>query len=87
MKKLLVEYYVDQFTAHDIDLHEAVEKLRSPLREIDSSHWIKFQEVKGETMIAIRFPFNKKVIRHVEELKNKKTFSIISFSSYFRVPT
>lgn len=87
VKKLLVEYYVDQFTAHDIDLHEAVEKLRSPLRKIDSSHWIKFQEVKGETMIAIRFPFNKKVIRHVEELKNKndKDYFYAKHTHYFPV--
>ena len=87
VKKLLVEYYVDQFTAHDIDLHEAVEKLRSPLREIDSSHWIKIQEVKGETMIAIRFPFNKKVIKHVEELKNKndKDYFYEKHTHYFPV--
>jgi|TARA_B100001996_G_scaffold334760_1_gene285062 hypothetical protein len=71
VKKLLTEYYVDQFSAHEIDLHEAVEKLRFPLREIDSSHWIKFVEYKGEKMIAIRFPFNKKVIKYIEELKNK----------------
>ena len=71
VKKLLVEYYVDQFCAHEIDLHEAVEKLRYPLREIDSSHWIKIQEMKGDTMIAMRFPFSKKIIKHVEELKNK----------------
>ena len=71
VKKLLVEYYVDQFCAHEIDLHEAVEKLRYPLRKIDSSHWIKIQEMKGDTMIAMRFPFSKKIIKHVEELKNK----------------
>ena len=71
VKKLLVEYYTDQFDAHEIDLKEAVEKLRFPLREIDSSHWIKFVEYKGENMIAIRFPFNKKVIKYLDELKNQ----------------
>tara|TARA_Y100000287_G_scaffold180332_1_gene175094 strand:+ start:6443 stop:7729 length:1287 start_codon:yes stop_codon:yes gene_type:complete len=70
VKKLLVEYYTDQFDAHEIDLKVAVEKLRFPLRKIDGSHWIKFVEYKGEKMIAIRFPFNKKVIKHLEELKN-----------------
>ena len=64
VKKLLVEYYTDQFDAHEIDLKEAVEKLRFPLREIDSSHWIKFVEYKGENMIAIRFPFNKKAVSY-----------------------
>ena len=69
-KKLLLEYYTDQFDAHEIDLKVAVEKLRFPLREIDGSHWIKFVDYKGEKMLAIRFPFNKKVIKHLEELKN-----------------
>ena len=27
--------------------------------------------MKGDTMIAMRFPFSKKIIKHVEELKNK----------------
>ena len=75
VKKLLLEYYVDQFTDHGIDLKEAVEKLRQPLRKIDSSHWIKFTTVKDRygqdnNTVAIRFPFNKKVIKYIEELKN-----------------
>ena len=87
VKKLLVEYYVDQFSAHEIDLHEAVEKLRFPLRKIDGSHWIKIQEMKGETMIAIRFPFSKKIIKHIEELKNKsdKDYFYDKHTHYFPI--
>ena len=49
-------------------IKEAVEKLRQPLRKIDSSHWIKFTTVKDRygqdnNTVAIRFPFNKKVIK------------------------
>ena len=90
-KKLLLEYYQDQFEAHGIDLKEAVEKLRSPLRKIDSSHWIKRINKKDKygsehDTIAIRFPFNKKVIKYIEELKNSsdKEYSYEKHTHYFR---
>ncbi len=92
VKKLLLEYYVDQFTDHGIDLKEAVEKLRQPLRKIDSSHWIKFTTVKDRygqdnNTVAIRFPFNKKVIKYIEELKNNsdKEYHYEKHTHYFPI--
>ena len=89
-KKLLLEYYQDQFEAHGIDLKEAVEKLRSPLRKIDSSHWIKRVKRKDRynfehDTVAIRFPFNKKVIKYIEELKNNndKEYAYDKHTHYF----
>lgn len=74
VKKLLVEYYAPQFTKHNIELKNHLDNLRTPLREIDSSHWVKIQEVTYDNvkqqMLVIRFPFNKKVINRLEELKN-----------------
>ena len=74
VKKLLVEYYTPQFTNHNIELKNHLDKLRTPLRKLDSSHWVKIQQIgyKGveENMLVIRFPFNKKVIARLEELKN-----------------
>lgn len=76
VKHLLLEYYQEQFDIHDIDLRNHVDQLRNPHREIDSSHWIKIQTSKHpkkreeEEMLVIRFPFNKKVIDRIDELKN-----------------
>ena len=76
VKKLLVEYYIPQFDKHEIDLKECIGKLRKPLRKINSDHWIKLLDWRGGIgaekvqMLVIRFPFNKKVIKYIEELKN-----------------
>ena len=70
VKKLLVEYYKPQFEAHEIDLEECLDKLRTPLRKINDEHWIKLLDYKEMKMLVIRFPFNKKVIKYIEELKN-----------------
>ena len=74
VKKLLVEYYALQFNQHNIDIKNHLDKLRQPLRKLDSSHWVRIQEVTHrnitEQMLVIRFPFNKKVINRLEELKN-----------------
>ena len=43
--------------------------LKYPLREIDRSHWIKILRYKDEDILGIRFPFNKKVIDRVEDLR------------------
>lgn len=88
-KKLLLEYYVDQFETHQINLKEAVEKLRFPLREINRDHWVKILKPKFDSAenIAIRFPFNKKVIKHIEELKNNsdKDYHYDKHTHYFPV--
>ena len=70
VKKLLIEYYKPQFNKHDIVLEDCVDKLRIPLRKINDEHWIKLLDYKKMKMLVIRFPFNKKVIKYIEELKN-----------------
>ena len=76
VKSLLVEYYADQFKERDIDVVEHVDNLRFPYREVNQEHWLKVLDVKHpktyvETkMLVIRFPFNKKVISRIDELKN-----------------
>ena len=70
VKKLLLEYYKPQFNKHDISLEDCVDKLRIPLRKINDEHWIKLLDYKKMKMLVIRFPFNKKVIKYIEELKN-----------------
>ena len=76
VSKLLLEYYKPQFDEHDINLKKCIGNLRIPLRKINSDHWIKLLEWKGgigaekRPMLCIRFPFNKKVIKYIEELKN-----------------
>ena len=74
--KLLLEYYQPQFDIHDINLKDCIGNLRTPLRKINTDHWIKVLDWKGgvgadtQRMLCIRFPFNKKVIKYIEELKN-----------------
>jgi hypothetical protein len=70
VQKLLVEYYTKQFEAHEIDIKDCIERLRHPLRKINEEHWIKLLDYKGMKMLVIRFPFNKKVLKHIEDLKN-----------------
>tara|TARA_E500000178_G_scaffold78121_1_gene76263 strand:- start:1207 stop:2433 length:1227 start_codon:yes stop_codon:yes gene_type:complete len=48
---------------------DSLDNLKYPLREIDRSHWIKILEYNGQSILGIRFPFNKKVIDRVEELR------------------
>lgn len=43
--------------------------LKYPLREIDRSHWIKILRYKDEDILGIRFPFNKKVIDRIEDIR------------------
>ena len=85
VQKLLVEYYIDQFIHHEINLKEAIKKLRNPLRQINENHWIKLQDYKSMQMLVIRFPFNKKVIKYIEDLKNSvdKEYFYESHKHYF----
>jgi hypothetical protein len=70
VQKLLVDYYTPQFDAHEIDLQACIKRLRDPLRKINEEHWIKLLDYKDMKMLVIRFPFNKKVLKHIEDLKN-----------------
>ena len=60
----LIEY-TNQFTQNSIDLSMYLNELRMPLREIDRSHWL----IKEDDLLKIRFPFSKKIIDRIEELR------------------
>jgi len=64
MQSKLLEYS-DQFASKDIQVKEYIDTLRMPLREIDRSHWLKISNDK----LQIRFPFRKKIIDRIEELR------------------
>ncbi len=68
VKRKLVTYR-DQFTSKGIDIDLYMHDLLFPLREIDRSHWIRIMTYKDEDMLAIRFPFSKKIISRLEELR------------------
>jgi hypothetical protein len=62
-----LQTYRDQFINLDWDFDYAVNQLRQPLRSIDRSKYIKFQD----NSIVVRFPFNKTDIVYVQEAANK----------------
>ena len=69
VKKLLVEYYTDQFDAHEIDLKEAVEKAKFQIiSELHNDLSLKKADVeivrnvkKGSIVIDIRHPNEQEV--------------------------
>jgi len=68
--------YKDQFEANGIDgVEEKMNNLRQPLRSIDRSKTITLVKQDNQTMIAVRFPFAKNMIKYIEILntlhKNK----------------
>ena len=81
VKKKLSEYET-QFDDKNIDVISISENLLYELREIDRSHWIKVLHWKDEDILGIRFPFNKKVIKHLDELK-KLQKKIFQFAQLF----
>lgn len=70
VKKLLLEYYVDQFNTHDIDVSKHIDKIREPYRKVDKSHWVKFTQHDDKEYVSIRFPFSNEAIEHINDLKN-----------------
>lgn len=68
VKTKLLEYS-DQYASNNIDINDVCQNLMFPLRVIDRSHWIKVLRYKDDDILGIRFPFNKKVIQHVESLR------------------
>jgi len=64
---------------NDIAIDDAIDNLKYPLREIDRSHWIKILHYNGEEILGIRFPFNKKVIDRVEELRRLSNQKIADY--------
>ena len=65
MKTKLIPYS-DQFNNLDIDIHEAVKKLRQPLRSINREKYIRLIDGK----IHVRFPFKKSHIVLINEITN-----------------
>tara|TARA_X000000368_G_C23046108_1_gene719200 strand:- start:1090 stop:2334 length:1245 start_codon:yes stop_codon:yes gene_type:complete len=61
-----LENYRDQFLNKGINIDHYKDKLMYPLREIDRSHFLKFDE---EEKLVIRFPFNRKIIDRIEEVR------------------
>lgn len=64
VKAKMLEYKV-QFEKQDIDVERYVNELRLPLRKIDRSHWLR----KIGDKLQIRFPFSKKIIDRIEEIR------------------
>ena len=74
--KILQDYYVTEFHKNGIDITEAVHEHREPFRQVDKSFWIKIvrqkdyvQNSTDEKRLAIRFPFNRKMIDAIDRLK------------------
>jgi len=63
--------YKNQFEANGIDgVEEKMNNLRQPLRSIDRSKTISLVEQNDQTMIAVRFPFAKNMIKYIEILNS-----------------
>ena len=69
VKTKLLEYE-DQFEKKNVDIESAIQNLAYPLREIDRSHTLKIVQDEDDNLsLAIRFPFNKKILDRVEEIR------------------
>tara|TARA_Y100000287_G_scaffold176265_1_gene166769 strand:- start:959 stop:2275 length:1317 start_codon:yes stop_codon:yes gene_type:complete len=79
VKTKLLEYQ-DQFESNGVDIESCITNLAYPLREIDRSHTLKIIQGADEQLtLAMRFPFNKKILDRVEEIrrlegKTKRTY-------------
>lgn len=72
-EKLL--HYKSQFDKAGYDFDNSIQNLRNPIREIDRSKYIRIAKEKTfqsvyEEWIEVRFPFSKKMIMLIEEIKN-----------------
>ena len=76
-KTKLLEY-IEQFKQQGFDnLEEDLKNLRMPLRQIDRQKLISIQEKDNKTHIAVRFPFSKKMIKHIDfltQLQDQKNY-------------
>lgn len=68
MCKRILTKYVDFFAQHSINI-DCFNNLKLPLREIDRTHKLSFEEFEGKQWICMRFPFNKKIINCIEDLR------------------
>lgn len=82
VKKLLVEWYAEQFADVKINITNHVDLLRSAYRVVDKSHWVKKTVIDDNTFISIRFPFNNTAIEYITELKTYQSKSNLTKDEY-----
>ena len=90
VKTKLLADYKDQFEKVGVDLKSVIYELKYPLREVDRSHWVKVMTYNDENILGIRFPFNKKIIDRVEELRRLNPRQDIKYDKhthYFSINT
>ncbi len=66
--------FKDEFASHGVtNIDTIVNNTRLPLRSVDRSKSITIDSYKSkiDTAIKIRFPFNKKIMSHINEIANK----------------
>ena len=71
--------YARFYQENKIDIKKYVDELKYPIREIDRSHWLKILDYNGEEILGIRFPFNKKVIDRIEELRKLSSQKVLEY--------
>ena len=76
-KKKLLEYK-EQFDVYGFDDFEKdLDSLRMPIRSINRQKLISLKQINDKIYIAVRFPFSKKMIKHIEflqQLQPKKNY-------------
>ena len=90
VKTKLINEYKDQFDKVGVDLDTVLNELKYPLREVDRSHWVKVMTYNDENILGIRFPFNKKIIDRVEELRRLNPRTDVKYDKhthYFTINT
>lgn len=80
IKKKLLQYNDQLVNEGFLNLHESLDKTRQPYRTIDRSKTITlatqsyyedfFYTATNVLMLAIRFPFSKKMIKHIDLIKS-----------------
>ena len=68
-KKKLLEYK-EQFDVYGFDDFEKdLDSLRMPIRSINRQKLISLKQINDKIYIAVRFPFSKKMIKHIDFLQ------------------
>jgi formylmethanofuran dehydrogenase subunit E-like metal-binding protein len=68
-KKL--DEYADQLTQQEIDVNQAKQNIKLPVRQIDRSRWIRFADSDEGAKIQVRFAFQKKLIQAIDSVKKQ----------------
>lgn len=84
-QKLL--HYKNQFEANGYEnIQLDFENLRTPIRSIDRSRWIKIVDIEDQKYLGVRFSFNKKLISALEQissLEDRRLFDKQNKIKYF----